>query len=185
MTLYANPRFYVGPKTNELIIPVDRTYGVQLGNLTQLTMTFKKRSVSQPVESIWVSYAIKNGNAHFEIPLEFRTNAEDFPKGFYDGVVFTDDECKIGCVELIKAPGRYLQSGQSVQDRCEDQEGWVEPECSIELNNHCGCSCVNGCDKDGCTNSCNEVYVAQIPQSLIEYAGLDELMSEDCPVLED
>lgn len=192
MSRHANPRVYIGPRTNEIIVPLSRANGVDLGDgVNTVSITFTKRSVSSPVESIWSSYAVKNGFARFQVPSDFKSNAEDYPKGFYDGVVKID-ECYIGDVELVKAPSFYLGPADSVEDGCHSQDEWVEPECANELlvgQSTCGCNC-NGdpnqfCDcsyqvKNNCPTCYNQQIVATI--AVHAYAGLDEIDPDNCPL---
>ena len=177
---HANPRFYIGPNTNEVIVEIGRAYGVTVGNAaTPLVIKFKKRSMPSNIDSTWTSYVVKNGFAHFEIPEPFRTGASDYPVGFYDGEV-TIGDCVIGEVELIKAPGHYLMDGQSVQDKCHGEDTWVEPECPTgEVTKPCGCGYS---DKSQCPSCYNEVTVAKIGL-LADYAGLYEL--QECSPTDD
>lgn len=192
MYRHANPRFYVGPNTNEIIVSIGRAYNVALSNnVGALQIKFNKRSVSSPVESVWVSYTVINGIAKFEIPDEFRTNIQDFPKGFYDGRVMIDD-CEIGSVELIKAPGHYLSNPDSIEDKCHGDDDWVEPECTdyqYKSFSKCSCNCngdpSNPCSciykvKNNCPTCYNQVTVANLG-SLIDYIGLNEMMSCEPP----
>ena len=181
---HANPRFYIGPNTNELIVGLGRAYGTQLSDsVGDVTITFRRRHTHTNVVSTWVSYVVKNTLARFEIPESFRTQIDDYPTGFYDGVV-TINECEIGRVELIKAPGHYLSNAQSVQDKCHGDNTWVEPNCvPDECPTTCACNC-NGepgkpCDcayqvKNNCPTCYNEVHLAKI-NLIAEYAGLNEI----------
>lgn len=191
MLSHINPRFYVGPNTNELIVPIGRSYGVgaDIGN-TSVVIGFNKRPISLVPVSVWTSYAVSDGVAKFEIPEDFRTDAVNFPKGFYDGEVKIN-ECIIGDVELVKAPGHYLTIGESVEDKCHGGQTWVEPECVVEpATKTCECSCngdpVNYCDciytvKNNCPTCYNQVLVAKIGL-VAEYAGLDEIDVDACPL---
>ena len=169
---HANPRFYVGPIPNEIVVGVGRAYGVQLGGgVGQVTITFQRRPAHDNTVSVWDSYAVKDGFARFEVPESFRTNLDDYPTGFYDGVV-TIGECEIGDVELVKAPGHYLGDAESIQDRCHGEDTWVEPKCPIdEPVNTCECGYS---DKSQCPTCYNEVNVAKI-DLIIDYAGLNEI----------
>lgn len=171
---HANPRFYIGPNTNEVIVGVGRSYGVTMNTTPSvMTIKFSKRSVPGNTESIWSSYSVKNGFAHFEIPDEFKAGADDFPVGFYDGEVMIGD-CVIGDVELVKAPGHYISSGQSVEDQCHGENTWVEPECPTgEVTKSCECGYS---DKSQCPSCYNQVNVAKI-DLIIDYAGLDEIQT--------
>lgn len=185
MQRYANPRVYIGPDTNEVILPIARSYGVALGdNISSLLITFTKRSVTQPVPSEWPSFTIKDGYAHFEIPAEFKSNAEDFPKGFYDGVV-TINDCEIGNVEMVKAPGSYIGPAKTVDDQCHSEDEWVEPDCDNGLTEPQTTTCGETCTyqgSDNCPTCYNEQIVAKI--AAFEYAGLDEIDPEVCPLPE-
>lgn len=178
MTRHANPRFYVGPNTNEIVLPVNRTLGVELGDIvTELEIRFVKRSAVSPVESIWSSYAVSNGLAKFQVPPEFKSDPDDFPKGFYDGVVSWGD-CDIGQVELVKAPSHYLKPGRSVEDKCHTPDPWVEPPCEDGEE-----ACVHHIPlKDGCPQCTDEAVLSVMGTGVIEYAGLDEVTPEECPL---
>lgn len=196
MRRHANPRVYIGPETNEVLLPLGRAYGVGVGDhVTSVTIVFTKRGVIDPVDSVWVSYAVNEGYARFEIPDAFRSNPEDFPRGFYDGVVFIDD-CAIGDVEMIKAPSFFLGPAKSIEDKCHSETEWVEPECIRPPVDHiscgdCRCRC-NGdpnkyCDcsyqiKNNCPSCYNKVFVAEL--AMAGYVGLDEVDLENCPLPE-
>lgn len=166
---HANPRVYVGPETKEITISLSRSFGVN-ADLDSVTIDFKRKKVGAEVISTWSSYDVTNDKAHFEIPEEFRTNIIDFPRGFYDGSVFFG-ECIIGDIELIKAPGHYFKSSESIEHKCVEDNTWVEPDCADEEESviTCGCNC-NGdpdepCDcihqvKNNCPTCFNEVFVA-------------------------
>ena len=150
MARHNNPRFYIGPKTNELVLGIGRAFSTLVSDpLGDVSVTFTRRMCGASDEITFISYAVTpDGFAHFEIPDNFRTDADTWGRGFYDGVVNVGD-CYIGDVELIKAPGHYLSFGQSVQDRCKGGTVWVEPSCD-ELMIDCNCNC-----KGNPTSYCN------------------------------
>lgn len=168
MSKHHNPRVYVGPLTVELIIPIDRAVGID-PHITTLSIEFTRRKVDAVVISTWTSYDILDGNAHFEIPDLFRTDAVTFPKGFYDGSVFSG-ECVIGEIELIKAPGHYLIASDSVEDECKVKTDWIEPDCADEVAPVVECPPTGD---DGCPTCYNQVIVAPLIDNL-NYVDLDE-----------
>ena len=171
MARYANPRFYVGPKTNELILGIGRAFNTQLVDpKPDVTITFKRRKCHVTDEITFTSYAVTpEGNAHFEIPDIFRTDVTTWLRGFYDGAVKIGD-CDIGDVELVKAPGHYTSFGQSVQERCKGGTQWIEPQCD-DPTVRCSCACggdpTSNCNcshqvKDNCPTCFNEEFVSRL-----------------------
>lgn len=186
MNAHVNPRFYVGPNTNEIVLSIGRSYGVanDIDNESVIIKFTKRVGKDSNNVSLWTSYAVIDGLAKFEIPEEFRTDAVNFTKGFYDGQVMLGD-CLIGDVELIKAPGHYVGFNESIEDKCHGEQTWVEPECVIEpVTKPCNCLC-NGdpVKQSNCPTCYNQVLVAKIGL-IADYAGLSEINTEDCPLPE-
>lgn len=171
MARHNNPRFYVGPQTNELVMGIGRAFNVGLIEpKPDVTITFKRRKCGAKDEIVFTSYAVTpEGNAHFEIPDLFRTDADTWVRGFYDGHVKIGD-CDIGHVELVKAPGHYLSFGQSVEERCEGGTTWIEPSCEKDKTK-CTCKCngdpISNCScahvvRDNCPTCYNEQIISSV-----------------------
>lgn len=141
MRRHANPRVYIGPHTNELVLSVDRIYGlgVKLDSKC-LKLNVVKRGVrwfKEPQE--WTAYAVDHANqAKFMIPDCFLSGAV---KGFFDAQLILDD-CVIAEIELVKAPSVGAICATTIDKVC-GETAWSEPGCDPveEQTQDCGCSC--------------------------------------------
>jgi hypothetical protein len=134
---HANPRLYLGPKTNEIILGVGRIYGLGVSLDSACVMLHVKqrtRKCDEPV-SEWTAYAVDQMNqVKIQIPGEFLQNAK---RGFYDAkLVFQD--CTIAEIEIVKAPsvGISCATTSDAESTC-----WQEPVCEEEPEPTCSCAC--------------------------------------------
>lgn len=178
MRRHANPRVYIGPHTNELVLSVDRIYGLGVKlDSSCLKLKVVKRGVQwlkEPQE--WVAYAVDHANqARFKIPDCFLNGAV---KGFFDAQLCLDD-CVLADIELIKAPSVGAICAATVDISC-GETAWVEPTCDpIDAQApSCGCSC-GGDETKSC--SCNagvDCYVCTRQRHVVtaditpEYSGI-------------
>lgn len=185
MTLHRNERIYIGPKTNEVIVSVGRSYGVDVSGTQVIKLEFSRRGFADATVSVWNTYKIVKEHAHFELPTIFLTDIISFPKGFYDGKVFVDD-CHVSDIELVKAPGHYVIEVDAIQDACLDGD-WVEPDCLIVDPEQpcCGCSC-NGDPDEECEciykvkNNCPTCYNEIITQTVDITNDYVDWDNDDC-----
>lgn len=177
MTAHANPRLYVGPKTNEIIIGLGRSYETTMAcDLPNIVLKVKRRSCKKQCYYELISFVVdKDGCAHFELSDEFLAEAD---KGFYDATLHTIStdpcipDCKIGQIEIIKAPGVYIK-GSAAIDTCNETK-WVEPSCEVEKKPSCGCGRAES--TEGCY-FCNKKFISAKINSVDGYGmtRLDEV----------
>jgi len=157
MVAHANPRLYVGPKTNQIIIDIGRANGSYLiCDHPNIVLKLRRRGHKHSTSYEMTSYVVNADScAHFEISDEFLSEA---PKGFYDAKLITvpaddcDKACVFGKLEIIKAPGHYIK-GANTTDTC-NKTMWVEPTCDPEKR----CGCGRSKSDDGCLY-CNKKYI--------------------------
>lgn len=151
---YRNKRLYIDPKSSEIAVNIGRSYNTSTLSSDVVKIIFTRRSDVNAVESEWTSYAVtSNGFHHFNIPSEFLSDVDNFPRGFYDGKVYID-ECYIGDVELVKAPGRYVNESHVINNDCTNT-GWVEPTCDDDQP----CNTCTEHGVEGCSQCFNTVYL--------------------------
>lgn len=156
---HADPRVYIGPKTNELVVSLGRSYGVDMVNShPNVTMTVKRTGYTAD----WVSYGVDDsGYAHFQIPDAFMAEA---PKGFYKASMSIAG-CEVARIEMIKAPSYYARDAKTATTECKTTK-WVEPECVEAAKQECGCDC-NGSLTVGC--HCGFYFRDQCPSCSVTY----------------
>lgn len=147
---HTKTRFYIGPKTNELVIRIDRVAAQSLVDGVVVTLEIKRHSCCPEDSTTLTAYSVSSaGEAHFDLSqTDFITDAETFPKGFYIGTVLIGD-CEIDKVEIVKAPSFNVSSGKAVADRCSTAgTGYVEPACKTEdeVCDECECECRKPCE---------------------------------------
>ena len=173
---HANPRLYIGPKTNEVIICLTRGAFIEpTMEVLDVSLVVKRRVCGETPISTWLSYAVdEQHRVHFEVPADFTSMPDVFPKGFYDAQLFIGD-CHIENLEIIKAPGYYISGADTIEDKCHGGTNWIEPGCElkdcIKPGSGCPCRCKGNpemdCNciyqvKNNCPTCCNEEYVSRV-----------------------
>ena len=174
---HANPRIYIGPKTNELILGLDRVHAASFASSgVNISLLVKRRQRGNWLEHEWIAYAVDaKGQAHFDIPIDFLTDAA---KGFYDARMMMSD-CEICELEIVKAPSIYIKCAETLNAPCDKTE-WVEPIACDKEEKPCPCSC--GGKKEiqcSCINppgakcvGCRNIYVTQFANINADYSGI-------------
>lgn len=182
---HADPRVYIGPRTNEIIVALGRAYNTDLiKDHPMVTMTVYRNDYQED----WISYGVsQDGYAHFHISDEFM---ECGPAGFYRASMCIAD-CEVARIEIIKAPSYYAKGASSTTTDCKVTK-WIEPCCTKEEKEECGCDCQGeltvGCHcgfyfRDECP-SCSKTYITVKVESRSGYGvtGLNTYDTAKSPI---
>jgi len=124
-----NPeRFYVGPKTTEIVLDLIRARGVGLPTDYAVELRVRRHLCGEQPVAVLKPYAVDEGTFYFRMEGEFMSDAEKFPRGFYIGTVYWDD-CPLDSIEIVKAHMPYIGAAMATSDQCVTITDYIEPKC--------------------------------------------------------
>lgn len=121
-------RFYVGPKTAEIVLDLIRAKGTGLLPDYAIELRIRRHLCGEQPTVTLRPYATEDGTFYFRMEGEFMSDPEKFPRGFYIGNIYWDD-CLLDSIEIVKAPGVYIGDAMATSDQCVLKTDYKEPEC--------------------------------------------------------
>ena len=121
-------RFYVGPRTAEIVLDLIRAKGTGLLPDYAIELRIRRHRCNEENVAVLKPYASEDGTFYFRMEGEFMSNQEKFPRGFYVGSIYWND-CLLDTIEIVKAPGVYIGDAMATSDQCVLKTDYKEPKC--------------------------------------------------------
>ena len=141
-------RFYIGPKSVEIALEIGRNRYAGLPKTIPLELKVERLYCGPCKEKpvVFKPYGNEGDTYFFLLDGEFMTNPKKFPRGFYIGALYWKD-CLVDKIEIVKAPGTWIASGEAVSEQCVDTSTFVEPPC---VTDECDLDKVVSCQTGVC-----------------------------------
>lgn len=121
-------RFYIGPKTTEIVLDLIRARGVGLPTDYAVELRVRRHLCGEQPVAVLKPYAVDDGTLYFRMEGEFMSDGEKYPRGFYIGTLYWDD-CPLDSIEIVKAQMPHIGAAMATSDQCVTITDYIEPKC--------------------------------------------------------
>lgn len=139
-------RIYINPRSNELILCLDRQASGYVIGFTDIELRITQFHCNPKGLPVGLRpYALDSDNClHFDLAgSEFLSDVESYPHTMYVGQLIIDG-CVIDSIEVVKNHSVFIKQTIGIADRCSENTGYVDKSCE-ECGNDVEDESIPGC----------------------------------------